>query len=242
MAHYGMLRDYGFAADVDDIRGADLYASDGKIGKVKDVLFDHDSGDIRYLVTDIDDRRVLVPSSHVFRSVNDEDSFEIDLTKAEAANLPRFDEKALSNERDWEKHRDEHRHFWKEKEDRYEAEYKNKWEEDPVMHQKDSTNLITPETEPAGGGERIITGADLTPRRISDKFQQRPTMTAVSTNLSAPDLTLRPSGPAADAEREAWGSWERSERLRDFQNNVRDRMAELRKTCSLCPGGARKVA
>ena len=241
MAHYGMLRDYGFAADIDDIRGADLYASDGKISTVKDVLFDHDSGDIRYLVTEIDDRRVLIPSSHVFRSVNDEDSFEIDLTKAEAAGLPRFDEQALDNERDWEKHRDQHRHFWKDREDRYEQEFKNKWEEDPVMHRKDSTRLIEPETEPASG-ERIITGADLTPRRIAGKFQQGPTMMTGSTNESGHDLTLRPSGPAADAEREAWGSWERSVRLREFQNNVRDRMPELRKTCALCPGGAKKVA
>lgn len=244
MAHYGMLRDYAFAEDVDDIRGADLYAADGKIGTVKDVIFDHETGDIRYLVADLGhDRRVLVDSGHVFRSATDEDSFETDLTAAEAARLPKFDEKALESEHDWERHHGENRKVWKEREDRYEAEYKRKWEEDPVMHMKGSERMITPDIGPAeGSGERTITGADLTPRRIADKFNQMGPMTNVSTNLSGQDLTLRPAGTASHAENAAFNTWQRSDRFRNFQTSVRNRMPELRTACCFCPGGSRRVA
>lgn len=243
MAHYGTLRDYSFAADADDIRGADLYASDGKIGGVKDVVFDHESGDIRYLVAEVKARKVLIPASHIFRSTADEDSFETDLSRDEAARLPQYDEQMLENEHDWEKHTETHRNFWKDKEDRYEAEYKRGWEEDPVMHQAGSTNILVPETEAAPAGERIITGADLTPHRIVDKFSQPGEMTNISTNLSAPNTTLRPSGIASNAENEVSGGWAmRSERLQSFQRDLRQRMPELRKTCCFCPGGIRKVA
>jgi hypothetical protein len=243
MAHYGMLRDYDFSADADDIRGADLYASDGKIGGVKDVIFDHETGDIRYLVAEVKGRRVLIPASHVFRTTEDEGAFETDLTKEEAARLPEFDEKTLESEHDWEKHHESHRHFWREKENRYEAEYKKKWEEDPVMHQAGSTNIIAPDNEPAATGERIITGADLTPRRIIDKFSQEGDMLAPSTNYSAHDTTLRPAGIASNAENEARGGWAmRSERLQNFQQNLRAHVPKLRSNCGMCPGDARRVA
>ena len=53
MAHYGMLRDYRFSEDVDDVRGATIYGlEDEKIGKIDDVIFDHSSGQIRYAVVD----------------------------------------------------------------------------------------------------------------------------------------------------------------------------------------------
>lgn len=50
MAHYSLLRDYRFANAVDDIRGAKLYGSlDEPIGTMDDIVFDHVSGDTRYV-------------------------------------------------------------------------------------------------------------------------------------------------------------------------------------------------
>jgi PRC-barrel domain len=244
MAHYGMLRDYSFAEDIDDIRGADLYAADGKIGTVKDAVFDHETGDIRYLVADVGhDRRVLIDSAHVFRATADEDSFETDLPAAELARLPRFDEKALESEHEWERHHGENRKVWQEREDRYRDEYKRNWEEDPVMHMKGSERTIAPDLGPASGGEqRVISGADLTPKRISDKFAQAGPMTVPSTNQGRDDLTLRPSGTASHAESAAWGTWTRSERLRRFQNSMRNQMPRIRETCGVCCGRTRRVA
>jgi len=244
MAHYGMLRDYAFAEDVDDIRGSDLYAADGKIGTIKDVIFDHEAGDIRYLVADLGhDRRVLIDSGHVFRSTADDDSFETDLTAAEASRLPAFDEKSLEAEHDWERNHADNRKIWKEREENYEREYKRAWEEDPVMHMKGSERMITPDLGAAeGAGERTITGADLTPRRIADKFAQTGPITTGTTNEVARDLTLRPAGTASNAENAAFGTWARSERFRSFQSSLRQRMPELRQTCCFCPGGTRRVA
>jgi hypothetical protein len=52
MAHYGLLREYRFSDDVDDIRGATLGVSNEKLGKIDDVIFDHASGTIQYAVVD----------------------------------------------------------------------------------------------------------------------------------------------------------------------------------------------
>ena len=53
MAQCGMLRDYRFTNDAEDIRGSKLYGlNDEKLGKIDDVIFDHATGDIRYIVVD----------------------------------------------------------------------------------------------------------------------------------------------------------------------------------------------
>jgi sporulation protein YlmC with PRC-barrel domain len=63
---YTTLRDYRFGRDIDDIRGSSVYgADDEKIGKIDDVVFDSNSGQIRYLVVDtggwLTSRRFLLP-------------------------------------------------------------------------------------------------------------------------------------------------------------------------------------
>src|SRR5437868_4557336 len=170
MAHYATLHDYRFTADADDIRGSSLHSSDNKkLGKVVDVIFDHGTGEINYLVADVGhDRKVLVPSNHIYRSIADEDDFETDISAAEIERLPRFDDKMLDDEKNWTKHEEQHRKAWKEQEERLLAEYKEKWHEAPVAHRHGSDRNITPDevpgAEPAGrAGERIVTGADLTP-------------------------------------------------------------------------------
>jgi uncharacterized protein YrrD len=69
MPHYGTLRDYHFT-DVDeatdDIRGAKVYGlNDEKLGKIDDVIFDHSTGDIRYVVVDtgglLSSKKFIVP-------------------------------------------------------------------------------------------------------------------------------------------------------------------------------------
>ena len=56
MPHYGTLRDYQFsdAETADDIRGAKIYGrDDDKLGKIEDVIFDHSTGAISYVVVDM---------------------------------------------------------------------------------------------------------------------------------------------------------------------------------------------
>ena len=80
MAHYGMLRDYRFGSDVDDIRGASLYGiNDEKLGKIDDVIFDHSSGTIRYAVVDsggwLSSKKFLVPADRIRPDVKHDDDF-----------------------------------------------------------------------------------------------------------------------------------------------------------------------
>lgn len=53
MAHYGTLKDFRVADAAEDIRGSHLYGlEDEKLGKIDDVIFDHSTGNIRYVVVD----------------------------------------------------------------------------------------------------------------------------------------------------------------------------------------------
>src|SRR5689334_282896 len=83
MPHYGMLRDYRFTQDIDDIRGATLYGVDhDKLGKIDDVIFDHDSGTIRYAVVDtggwLKSKKFLVPADRIRPDAEHEDDFYMD--------------------------------------------------------------------------------------------------------------------------------------------------------------------
>src|SRR5580700_6209386 len=98
-AHYGMLRDYRFSGDADDIRGASLYgANDDKLGKIDDVIFDHATGTIQYAVVDtggwLSTKKFLVPANRIRPSGKDEKDFAIDATKQQIESLPSYDDKA----------------------------------------------------------------------------------------------------------------------------------------------------
>jgi sporulation protein YlmC with PRC-barrel domain len=86
MAHYGMLRDYRFSEDVDDVRGATVYGlEDEKIGKIEDVIFDHSSGQIRYAVVDsggwLKSKKFLVLADRILPHSKNADDFVIGVTK-----------------------------------------------------------------------------------------------------------------------------------------------------------------
>ncbi len=242
MAHYAMLNEYHFSADVDDIRGASLYSADNrKLGKVADVIFDHQNGDLQYLVADLGhDRKVLVPAGHIYRSVVDEDDFDTDISADEIARLPRFDENMLKDDK-WREHEQEHRRAWDKQEERLVAEYKQKWHESPVQHRHGSDRDITPQEEPGPSGktgERVVTAADLFPHPIEDKFPGTQPMT-VPGNPNSGETTLRPVSESDEENR--FGAAPPSPRWRGFEQNVRKDLANIRGQCPVCcrPGESR---
>jgi hypothetical protein len=182
-AHYGMLRDYRFSDDVDDIRGAALYGvNDDKLGKIDDVIFDHATGTIQYAVVDtggwLSSKKFLVPADRIRPYGKNDDDFSINATKEQIEALPKYDEKAATTDVEWEEHDSRHREAWG---------------SGPVMHKEGSTHSITPEASemPAGQGSGVDDQAYM-PDRLAGKFTS-----------AAPDpskLRMRPSGPAADAE------------------------------------------
>jgi hypothetical protein len=182
-AHYGMLRDYRFSSDVDDIRGSALYGSDdGKLGKIEDVIFDHATGTIQYAVVDtggwLSSKKFLVPADRIRPYAKNTEDFSIDATKQQVEALPPYDENATSIDAQWTE---------------YNTRYREAWGSGPVMHKKGSTHSITPEANemPAGRGSGVDDEAYM-PDRLVGKFTD-----------ASPDpskIRMRPSGLAAQAE------------------------------------------
>jgi hypothetical protein len=141
MAHYGVLGKYEIPESTEDIRGASLYGTnDDKLGKIKDVIFDHTTGDIRYVVVDtggwLKTKEFLVPANKLRASAEHNDDFECDCTKQRIESFPPYNEGDLKSEERW---RD------------YEGRYRAKWETGPVMHRAETDRNITPTTQQMQG-------------------------------------------------------------------------------------------
>ena len=136
MPHYGLLRDYRFDDEgtADDIRGAKLYGvDDEKLGKIDDVIFDHSTGNIRYVVIDtggwLSSKKFLLPPGRIRASRKHKDDFEVSATKEQIERFPEYKESDLGSDENWK---------------RYEQRYKASWEDSPVQHRKGSDRDITP--------------------------------------------------------------------------------------------------
>jgi sporulation protein YlmC with PRC-barrel domain len=159
MAHYGFLRDYRFDDEgtADDIRGAAIYGSnDEKLGKIDDVIFDHSTGNIRYVVIDaggwFSSKKFLLPPDRIRASQKHEDDFEISATKDQIQRFPEYKESDLGSDEDWK---------------RYEKRYEAAWEDGPVQHRKGSDRDITPTPQemPAEAGSL---GSQLSPEERAE--------------------------------------------------------------------------
>jgi len=141
MAQWGMLRDYRFTDVAEDIRGSKLYGlADEKLGKIDDVIFDHSSGTIRYVVVDtggwLSTKKFIVPAERLRYSAEHKDDFAVDLTKAQVESFPPYNESDLESDQQWAD---------------YEGRYRSKWETNPVMHRAGTDRNITPTTQQMPG-------------------------------------------------------------------------------------------
>jgi len=73
MAHYGTLKDTRIGEAADDIRASDLYdLNEEKLGRIDDVIFDHSTGNIRYVVVDtggwLSSKKFIVPADALHAS------------------------------------------------------------------------------------------------------------------------------------------------------------------------------
>ena len=95
MAHYGTLRDYRFAdaEATDDIRGSSVYGRDDeKLGKIDDVIFDHATGNIQYVVIDtggwLSSKKFIIPPDRLRDSAKHKDDFQMSATKKQVEAFP----------------------------------------------------------------------------------------------------------------------------------------------------------
>ncbi len=180
MAHLGTLGQYKFQDNIDDVRGTDVYDRDNeKLGTVDDVIFDHDSCEIRHVVVDsggwLRTHKFTVPADRI--SIRDEGDLETDLTREQIQQrFPGYDENVHQSGR-WDDYERRHREAYS--------------ESGGVLHKEGSANTITPDPDqmPAASGD--IQG-DFTPDRLAGRFNDPAP--------SASKLNMRPSGTAARAE------------------------------------------
>ena len=163
MPHYGILREYRFE-DINDVRGSEVYGvNDEKLGTISDVVFDHATGDIRYIVLKtgglLSRKQILVPANRIDSYGNHEDKFYANLDKERLEMLPEFEDGALKSENDWSI---------------YEREYETRLNDGSVMYNKDTGRIVTPPVEEVAGARREPLSAadiksldrDFTPQRM----------------------------------------------------------------------------
>jgi uncharacterized protein YrrD len=188
MPHYGILRDHKIE-DVDDVRGAEVYGvNDEKLGTIDDVIFDHSSGDIRYIVLNtgglLSRKKVMVPANRVEPYGNHDDKFYAELDKERLEMLPEFNDETMKAQGDWST---------------YEKDYEKRWNDGAVMYNKDTGRIITPAHNEAEGLNPVMGGSS-TPASGSrvdlkpEKMGREDDLLGVSSSTNR--TTLRPKKPS----------------------------------------------
>lgn len=225
MGHHGLLGDYRLQDSGEDIRGTALYGwDDEKLGKIKDVIFDHSTGDISYVVVDtggwLSTKEFLVPATRLRSSTKHENDFESDLTKKQIENFPPYNKKDLESPDKWAD---------------YEDRYRSKWEADPVMHREGTDRNITPTTQQLEGNQASLRAAGETQARVfsgndleEDELEQEEDVIAAST----PTERVVPAGEdSVVISSSASGIGPRWD---TFQDHLRERRKQAATSCSLC--------
>jgi hypothetical protein len=195
-----MLRGYRFADSAEDVRGSKLYGlNDEKLGKIDDVIFDHSTGLIRYVVVDtggwLSTKKFIVPADGLRPSTEHKDDFVIGLNKQQIESLPPYDESHLESDDQWAD---------------YEGRYRSKWEADPVMHRLGTDRNITPTTAQMPGNSPSARAADSN-AALEDTGAFATGGFAAGTDTVDIDVTAVGIGPRWDT----------------FQNRLRERRKEV---------------
>jgi sporulation protein YlmC with PRC-barrel domain len=186
MPHYGILRDHKME-DVDDLRGADVYGvNDEKLGTIDDVVFDHSSGDIRYIVLKtgglLSRKKVMVPANRVEPYGNHDDKFYAELDKERLEMLPEFKEETMKAQGDWST---------------YEKDYEKHWNDSAVMYNKNTGRIITAPHEQETGPAIGSRSAPASGRRLDlkpEKLGKEDDLLGVASGTGK--TTLRPKKPS----------------------------------------------
>jgi hypothetical protein len=223
MAQHGMLRDYRFTDTAEDIRGSKLYGlNDEKLGKIDDVIFDHSSGSIRYIVVDtggwLSTKKFVVPAERLRASSEHKDDFAVDLSKQQVESLPPYDESNLESDQQWAD---------------YEGKYRSKWDSGSVMHREGTDRNITPTTQQLSGNSS------------SERASGAPMTSSVGSSTGNPSGQLKDTGAferggfaaTTDSVEISQSANGIGPRWDTFQDRLRERRKEVINTGSTRPEG-----
>ena len=208
MSHYGTLRNYPISEAAEEIRGAKLYGlNDEKLGKIDDVIFDHSTGLIRYVVVDtggwLKTKKFIVPADSLRASANHKES-------------------DLESEDKWGK---------------YERGYRSKWETNPVMHRAETDRNITPTTQqmPGNSPSARAAGAANGWAAVTESAAIEPD--ADTAEIEAAAATTDRAVPAgtdsvviSNSAVGIGGRWD------TFQSHLRERRKQAVSGCKTCSG------
>jgi sporulation protein YlmC with PRC-barrel domain len=216
MPHYGLLRDYRFEdlETEDDIRGAAIYGrNDEKLGKIDDVIFDHSTGAIKYVVVDtggwFSNKKFLVPPHRLHSSADHDGDFTVNVDKQQIESFPPYNESDLQSQEKWQD---------------YEKKFDQAWHAGPVQHRKGSDHDITPTADemPAQPGS---IGSQLTP---SERAEVNSRIIPAGSN----EVTIQNSAAGIGGR---WSTFE--DRLRQRRRDVTQACA----TCGVGPAQDRSA-
>jgi sporulation protein YlmC with PRC-barrel domain len=227
MTHYGTIGRQAVSKEIHDVRGTKVHGMDGtKLGDVADVIFDHKTMKIHYLVMDsggwLAALTYLLPADRVVADKKDEDSLGAAVSRRQIEDSPQYNKAALGSEKEWQK---------------YEQEFKKYWKEEPVTYREDSYRIITPSEGPRSAhatptsqmnesSKRKLNPARLFPERIAQAFSDPAP--------SSGKLRLRPKS-VMRAEDSASGITLLKPRWwNTFENYLRLNKDDIQARCSQC--------
>ncbi len=205
MARYGTLGSYRFPdpeESASDIRGSKVYGpNDEKLGEIDDVIFDHATCSIVYVIVDtggwLSSHKFIVPPDKFRPSPQHKDDYLVDLSKRQIESFPPFDHTVVTSEQKWTD---------------YENRYRSKWAEGPVMHRVATDRNITPTTM-----QQIGSGAGTFPS-AADEDSGEP----ITPVWSEAAMDISASGPALN-----WTTFE--DRIRQRREEVLESSIRLAK-------------
>jgi hypothetical protein len=231
MTHNASVGTQVVPEDIRDIRGTSVRGADGsKLGDVSDVIVDHETMQIRYLVVDsqgwLDSQTFLLPAELIAGDKNDDANLAANVTREQIEHAPRYDNEAPKSGNEWKN---------------YQLAFEKYWDEEPVMHLKGSDRIITipeeaPSTQHNSAGpasqpeDRELTAADLFPERITSVFPD-----------PAPGsgkVTLRPKSAVRAEEAASGVSQLKPHWWESFENYLRVHKEDIQAKCPDCPSKA----
>jgi hypothetical protein len=225
MGHQGTLRDYRFSDAAEDIRGAKLYGlNDEKLGMIDDVIFDHSTGLIRYVVVDtggwLTTNKFIVPTDRLRASAEHKDEFAVDLTKQQVEGFPPYKESDVQSEKNWSD---------------YEGRYRSSWQAGPVMHREGTDRNITPTPQQMAGSSPSERAAEARSRTVqgTSRWAAGSEGSAVDSGGSTTERVVPAGTDSVVISNSAVGIGGRWD---TFQSRLRERRREAVAGCKTCSG------
>ena len=231
MTHNGSIGTQAVPEDIRDIRGTTVRGADNqKLGEVSDVIVDHDTMDIRYLVVEsegwLDSATFLLPADLVSRNENDENNLAAAVTRRQIEESPSYDNQVQKSGDEW---------------NRYETEFKQYWDEEPVMHMKGSDRIITMPDQPAAPQENSrfeSREVEENEPDVSNLFPNRIAPVFSDTAPGSGKVTLRPKAVARAEDAASGVTLLKPRWWESFENYLKINKDEIQAKCPECPSKA----